>query len=82
MTFLIGYAFAAPQRESDDQKLQPTTEPIPILKQEQEINFDGTYKWAYETGNGIKAEEQGFQKSGAEPDQQIQVSLMCHSTST
>lgn len=29
---------------------QPTTEPIPILRQEQEVNYDGTYKWAYETG--------------------------------
>ncbi|CAO1313369.1 unnamed protein product [Diamesa serratosioi] len=36
--------------------------PIPIISQEQEINYDGSYKWAYETGNGIQAEEQGYQK--------------------
>lgn len=78
VTLLFGYALAAPQGESQDQKLQPTTEPIPILRQEQEINFDGTYKWAYETGNGIKAEEQGFLKNAGVPDQEAQVSLKRH----
>lgn len=33
----LAVAFAAPQG--------PSTEPIPILRQEQEVNFDGTYKW-------------------------------------
>ncbi|KAG4077034.1 hypothetical protein HA402_016021 [Bradysia odoriphaga] len=61
-----GCSFAAPQ-------VQPTTEPIPILKQEQEINFDGSYKWAYETGNGIAAEEQGFLKNAGVPDAEAQV---------
>lgn len=51
----------------------PSTEPIPILKQDQEINFDGSYKWAYETGNGIAAEEQGFLKNAGVPDQEAQV---------
>lgn len=74
VTLLFGYALAAPQGESQDQQLQPSTEPIPILKQEQEINFDGTYNWAYETGNGIKAEEQGFLKNAGVPDQETQVS--------
>lgn len=67
--FLLAFAgcsFAAPQ-------LQSSTEPIPILKQEQEINFDGSYKWAYETGNGIAAEEQGFLKNAGVPDQEAQV---------
>ncbi|CAO1341517.1 unnamed protein product [Diamesa tonsa] len=54
---LFGCALAAPQVQQG-----PTTEPIPIISQEQEINYDGTYKWAYETGNGIQAEEQGYQK--------------------
>lgn len=31
-------------------ELQPSTEPIPIISQEQEVNFDGSYKYAYETG--------------------------------
>lgn len=51
----------------------PSTEPIPILKQEQEVNFDGSYKWAYETGNGIAAEAQGFLKNAGVPDQEAQV---------
>lgn len=34
--------------------------PIPIVSQSQEgPNPDGSYKWSYETGNGIKAEEEG-----------------------
>lgn len=31
-----------------------------ILKQEQEVNYDGTYKWNFEASNGIAAEEQGI----------------------
>lgn len=54
---LFGCTLAAPQVQQG-----PTTEPIPIISQEQEINYDGSYKWAYETGNGIQAEEQGYQK--------------------
>lgn len=38
------------QLRQTDFDSQPTTEPIPILRQEQEVNFDGTYKWLYETG--------------------------------
>lgn len=49
------------------------TEPIPILRQEQEVNFDGSYKYLYETGNGINAQEQGFLKN-AGSDQEAQVS--------
>lgn len=88
-TLFFGYALAAPQgnalRSAGDAatpEQKSTTESIPILKQEQEINFDGTYKWAYETGNGIKAEEQGFLKKATvkeegkeeEEEKQIQVS--------
>ena len=54
---LFGCTLAAPQVQQG-----PTTEPIPIISQEQEISYDGSYKWAYETGNGIQAEEQGYQK--------------------
>ncbi|RZC38589.1 Chitin bind 4 domain containing protein [Asbolus verrucosus] len=35
----------------------------PILKQEQEVNFDGSYRSSYETGNGIAAQEQGVLKN-------------------
>uniref|UniRef100_T1HE24 Uncharacterized protein n=1 Tax=Rhodnius prolixus TaxID=13249 RepID=T1HE24_RHOPR len=39
LLFTLGYVWAAPQQG-------PSTEPIPILKYENEVNFDGTYKWA------------------------------------
>ncbi|XP_030388582.1 endocuticle structural glycoprotein ABD-4 [Scaptodrosophila lebanonensis] len=41
----------------------PATEPIPIIRQEQEVNFDGSYKYSYETGNGINVEEEGYLKN-------------------
>ncbi|XP_022909079.1 endocuticle structural glycoprotein ABD-4-like [Onthophagus taurus] len=50
----------------------PQETPIPILRQNQEVNIDGSYRWSYETGNGIAAEEQGFLKKDS-PDQEIQV---------
>lgn len=40
----LAIAAAAPQQG-------PSTEPIPILRQEQEVNFDGTYKWRYVYGS-------------------------------
>ncbi|CAD7076733.1 unnamed protein product [Hermetia illucens] len=61
---LVGIVSAAPQG--------PTTEPVPIIKQEQEVNFDGSYKWSYETGNGIAAEEQGYLKNpGTDTEAQV-----------
>ncbi|KRT86314.1 Insect cuticle protein, partial [Oryctes borbonicus] len=62
---LFAVAIAAPQ--------QPNTEPIPILRQEQEVNPDGSYKWSYETANGIAAEEQGFLKNAGKPEEEAQV---------
>lgn len=38
-------------------------EPIPILRQQSEVNFDGSYVSSYETGNGISADEQGSLKN-------------------
>lgn len=38
----------------------PADDVIPIVSQSQEgPNPDGSYKWSYESGNGIKAEEEG-----------------------
>ncbi|GBP89586.1 Endocuticle structural glycoprotein SgAbd-2 [Eumeta japonica] len=63
------YQFQQQQQGSS----QPyTTEPIPIIRQEQVINADGSYSWSYETGNGIAAEEQGYVKNLGVPDQEIQ----------
>lgn len=46
---------------------QSATEPIPIVRQDSEVNPDGSYQWSYETGNGISADEKGALKNiGAE----------------
>lgn len=71
---MLGCVLAAPQQ----QQQQPTTEPIPIIKQEQEVNFDGSYKWSYETGNGIQAEESGFLKNAGDPENEAQVNLFIY----
>ncbi|KAH8406827.1 hypothetical protein KR222_005508 [Zaprionus bogoriensis] len=47
---------------------------IPIVKLESQINADGSYKYEYETGNGIKAEESGYVKNaGVEGAEAISV---------
>ncbi|KAJ8934025.1 hypothetical protein NQ318_007474 [Aromia moschata] len=46
-------------------------EVIPIISYENVNNGDGSYKWSYETGNGIIAEEEGELK-GAGTDEEIQ----------
>lgn len=39
---------------------RPAEEPVPIVSQTQDgPNPDGSYKWSYESGNGIKAQEEG-----------------------
>lgn len=57
MLALSAYAAAAP---ADDV--------IPIVSQSQEgPNPDGSYKWSYEAGNGIKAQEEGhLEDAGSE----------------
>ena len=51
---------------------KPQGDPIPILRQEQEVNYDGSYKYSYETGNGITAEEQGYLKNpGTDAEAQV-----------
>ncbi|CAH4019218.1 endocuticle structural glycoprotein SgAbd-8-like [Pieris brassicae] len=50
---LVAAAAAAPQAP---------TEPIPILRQDSEINGDGSYQYAFETGNGISADQKGSLK--------------------
>ncbi|XP_063220023.1 endocuticle structural glycoprotein SgAbd-8-like [Bacillus rossius redtenbacheri] len=50
------------------------TSPIPIISYENEgVNFDGSYKWRYETANDIQAEETGFVKNLGQPEQEAQV---------
>ncbi|KAJ6633501.1 Endocuticle structural glycoprotein SgAbd-2 [Pseudolycoriella hygida] len=47
--------------------------PIPILKYDSKLNHDGSYQYAYETGNGIQAAEQGYVKNAGQKDNEIQV---------
>ncbi|CAH0727810.1 unnamed protein product, partial [Brenthis ino] len=55
---LVAAVFAAPQAP---------TEPIPILRQDSEINPDGSFQYSFETGNGIVADANGAVRNiGAE----------------
>lgn len=47
---LMAVAFAAPQAP---------TEPIPIVRQDSQVNGDGSYQYSFETGNGISADQKG-----------------------
>lgn len=47
-------------------------EQVPIIRQSQDVNFDGSYNYAFETGNGILAEEQGYLKNAGNPEQEAQ----------
>ncbi|XP_017785754.1 PREDICTED: endocuticle structural glycoprotein SgAbd-2-like [Nicrophorus vespilloides] len=53
----LAVAFAA---QSDEQ--------APIVSQDSEVNFDGSYHHSYETGNGISAQEQGVLKNAGSKD--------------
>ncbi|KAE8574032.1 endocuticle structural glycoprotein ABD-5-like [Halyomorpha halys] len=41
---------------------QPTNNDV-ILSSESENNYDGTYKYSYQTSNGISVKEEGFLKN-------------------
>ncbi|XP_017017846.1 pupal cuticle protein 20 [Drosophila kikkawai] len=47
-------------------------EVIPIIKLESKVNTDGSYKYEYETGNGIKAEEMGYLKNAGDKGSEAQ----------
>lgn len=42
-----------------------------ILRNEQSVNADGSYQFAYETSNGISAEEQGHLKNAGQDNEGI-----------
>lgn len=52
---------------------QKSGEPVPIIRQEQEVNFDGSYRWSFEAGNGISASEEGYLKNAGNPNAEAQV---------
>ncbi|XP_047515217.1 endocuticle structural glycoprotein ABD-4-like [Pieris napi] len=55
--------------------VQSVTEPIPIIRFEIDgPHVDGSYKWLYETGNEINAEESGYVKNlGKGEGEEVQV---------
>lgn len=54
MSLLAAVALGAPQAPAP-----APTQPIPIVKDDSQVNGDGSYSYAYETGNGIVADEKG-----------------------
>ncbi|XP_075232810.1 endocuticle structural glycoprotein SgAbd-4-like [Lycorma delicatula] len=61
---LCDSVFSAPQGAAPS--------PIPIIRQDSEVNYDGSYKYSYETGNGIVGEESGYLKNpGSENAAQV-----------
>ncbi|KAL0840391.1 hypothetical protein ABMA28_015648 [Loxostege sticticalis] len=73
LSALVAVACAAPQFQYQPQKQYQPGQEIPIVKQQQEVNFDGSYQWSYETGNGIAAQEQGYLKNAGVKDAEAQV---------
>ncbi|XP_046960688.1 endocuticle structural glycoprotein SgAbd-8-like [Vanessa cardui] len=59
IALFVAVAFAAPQAPA---------EPIPIVRQDSEINGDGSYQYSFETGNGISADEKGEVKKVGDVD--------------
>ncbi|XP_054256891.1 endocuticle structural glycoprotein SgAbd-2-like [Macrosteles quadrilineatus] len=45
---------------------------VPILNYVNDNNFDGSYRYSYETGNGISAQESGFLKNPGQKDLEAQ----------
>lgn len=69
-------AYHQPQPAANHYNHQATEQqkaPIPIIRSESKHNDDGSYEFQYETGNGIVAGEQGYNKPGANKDEGIQV---------
>ncbi|XP_032510809.1 endocuticle structural glycoprotein SgAbd-2-like [Danaus plexippus] len=72
LSALVALTYAAPQFQYQQQP-QYQNQFIPILRQNQEINPDGSYSFSYETGNGINAQEQGYLKNPGIKDAEAQV---------
>ncbi|GFG37114.1 hypothetical protein Cfor_05776 [Coptotermes formosanus] len=66
---LVTLSVAAAQRGVQYSNLQT----VPIIQYNNEVNYDGTYRYNYETGNGIVAQEQGYLKNVGQKDLEAQV---------
>ncbi|BET00890.1 Cuticular protein [Nesidiocoris tenuis] len=65
------FGFAAAQRQFQPQAYANPNE-IPIVSYVNENNYDGSYRYSYETGNGIVASEQGYLKNPGQKDLEAQ----------
>ncbi|XP_022195400.1 endocuticle structural glycoprotein SgAbd-2 [Nilaparvata lugens] len=52
---------------------------VPIVSFQNEHNYDGSYKYSYETGNGIQASEEGYLKNPGQKDLEAQYSAGTYS---
>ncbi|XP_046393077.1 endocuticle structural glycoprotein SgAbd-2-like [Ischnura elegans] len=50
----------------------PAPNIIPIVRQAQDVGFDGTFQYSYETANGITVQEKGYLKNAGVKDQEAQ----------
>ncbi|XP_077293577.1 endocuticle structural glycoprotein SgAbd-2-like isoform X2 [Arctopsyche grandis] len=58
----------------NSQRISPynSLKDVPIIKYNNEQNVDGSYRYNYETGNGIRAQEDGFLKNkGSQLEAQV-----------
>ncbi|XP_050299475.1 cuticle protein 3-like [Anthonomus grandis grandis] len=59
-----------PQSRQNERQREPTT-PIPIIRFDKEQGNDGSYKTAWETGNNIFSQEEGYLKElGPDPQEE------------
>ncbi|KAK9512444.1 hypothetical protein O3M35_000876 [Rhynocoris fuscipes] len=76
MNFIIGacllalVACVAAQRRPYQTYANP--QEIPIISYVNENNYDGSYRYSYETGNGIAVQEQGYLKNPGQKDLEAQ----------
>ncbi|CAH1278930.1 unnamed protein product [Diabrotica balteata] len=71
----------APQEYKNKFPEQQQGQHIPIVRQEQEVNYDGTYEYNFETGNGIVQEEKGFLKNaGTKEEAQVAQGLSSYTS--
>ncbi|KAH8234152.1 cuticle protein CP14.6 [Drosophila serrata] len=70
---LLGSIHAQPQRGLPPQRGNSFDANAVILKQNFDLNPDGSYQYNYETSNGIRADEAGYLKN---PGTQVEAQVM------
>ncbi|KAJ8942544.1 hypothetical protein NQ318_021946 [Aromia moschata] len=68
MKVLIIIAFISCLSVEFAASLTPADPIIPIISQDQDVSFDGSYRTAFESANGIRFQEQGVLKNPGNKD--------------